>query len=152
MRVRLDALNESLSLHRECHCCLRINLRTLNVNALFRNYLRSDSEEFYRTGVRVRACIYRQSRLALDLVNFPDAKSLPTSQTKNAQARREQELCQLAMKGVPLYTLGKSGHWMLGPLHIFTASGRWLNEQTGHRGRLNSRSMKDLLESEISTI
>jgi hypothetical protein len=54
-----------------------------------------------------------------------------------AQARREQQLRQLVVEGVPLRTLGKSGHWILGPLHIYTASGRWLSAATGRRGRLN---------------
>jgi hypothetical protein len=40
-----------------------------------------------------------------------------------AQARREQELRQLVADGVPLRILGKSGHWIIGPLHIYTAVG-----------------------------
>lgn len=65
-----------------------------------------------------------------------------------AQVRREHELQYLVLKGVPLCTLGKSGHWMLGPLHIFTAAGRWFNEETGRRGRLNSDSMSRVVERE----
>ena len=51
-------------------------------------------------------------------------------------------------KGVPLCALGKSGHWVLGPLHIFTASGRWFNEQTGRRGRLKGQSVSRIIEHE----
>jgi hypothetical protein len=65
-----------------------------------------------------------------------------------AQARREQELRQLVREGVPLRALGKSGHWTLGPLHLYTASGRWLSEETGRRGRLQSQPMSQLIEVE----
>jgi hypothetical protein len=51
----------------------------------------------------------------------------------SAQARREQQLRQLVAEGVPLRTLGKSGHWIIGSLHIYTASGRWFSEATGQR-------------------
>lgn len=66
----------------------------------------------------------------------------------SAQARRERELRQLVMEGVPLRTLGKSGHWILGGLHIFTQSGRWFSETTGKRGRLYGRSMRQIIDSE----
>jgi hypothetical protein len=62
-----------------------------------------------------------------------------------AQARREQQLRQLVVEGVPLRTLGKSGHWIVGPLHIYAASGRWLNAATGRRGRLNDRSIRRIV-------
>jgi hypothetical protein len=62
-----------------------------------------------------------------------------------AQARREQQLRQLVVEGVPLRILGKSGHWIIGPLHIYTASGRWLNAATGRRGRLNSHSIRRIV-------
>ena len=68
--------------------------------------------------------------------------------TNTAQARREQELCQLIPDGEPLCVLAKSGHWIVGPLHLFTAAGRWFNELTGHRGRLKDQSIKGLIESE----
>jgi hypothetical protein len=64
-----------------------------------------------------------------------------------AQMRREQELRQLVVDGVPL-SLVKSGHWMIGSLHLFTASGRWLNEETGGRDRLHTCSMKEIVERE----
>ena len=67
---------------------------------------------------------------------------------RTAQLRREQELRQLVLKGVPLCTVGKSGHWKVGALHIFTGAGRWFNEQTGRRGRLNGESMSRILERE----
>ena len=65
-----------------------------------------------------------------------------------AQARREQELSQLVLTGLPLRQLDRSGHWTLGSLHIFTASGRWFNEQTGRRGRLGSDAMSRIVERE----
>lgn len=64
-----------------------------------------------------------------------------------AQARREQELRQLVLEGLPLRTVGKkTGHWVFGPLHIYTYSGRWLNEETGKRGRLNGLRMRYILQ------
>jgi hypothetical protein len=65
-----------------------------------------------------------------------------------AQARREQQLRQLVVEGVPLRVLGKSGHWIIGPLHIYTASGRWLNAATGRRGRLNDHPIRQIVEIE----
>jgi hypothetical protein len=65
-----------------------------------------------------------------------------------AQERREQELRQLVLEGVPLRTQGKSGHWTLGPLHIYTAAGRWFSEQTGRRGRLNGQLMRQVIDAE----
>lgn len=65
-----------------------------------------------------------------------------------AQGRREQELCRLVREGLPLMAIGKSGHWMVGSLHIYTASGRWFNEKTGRRGRLRNRGMAQIVESE----
>jgi hypothetical protein len=65
-----------------------------------------------------------------------------------AQARREQQLRQLVAEGVPLRTLGKSGHWIIGSLHVYTASGRWFSEATGQRGRLNSRSIRQIVKIE----
>ena len=65
-----------------------------------------------------------------------------------AQAQREQELRQLVDEGVPLRTQGKSGHWTIGPLHIYTAAGRWFSEQTGRRGRLYSQPIRGLIEAE----
>jgi hypothetical protein len=65
-----------------------------------------------------------------------------------AQARREQQLRQLVVEGVPLRTLGKSGHWIIGSLHIYTASGRWLSEATGRRGRLNGHPIRQIVKIE----
>ena len=65
-----------------------------------------------------------------------------------AQLRREQQLHELLMLGLPLQRWGRSGHWTIGPLHIFTGAGRWINERTGWSGRLNSRSMAWLINRE----
>jgi hypothetical protein len=65
-----------------------------------------------------------------------------------AQARRERELETLAGEGVAVRTLGKTGHWQIGDLHIYTQCGRWLNTFTGRRGRLNGRSMRRLIQTE----
>jgi hypothetical protein len=65
-----------------------------------------------------------------------------------AQARREQQLRQLVVEGVPLRTLGKSGHWIIGSLHIYTASGRWLSAATGKRGRLNGHPIRQIVKTE----
>jgi hypothetical protein len=65
-----------------------------------------------------------------------------------AQARREQQLRELVAEGVPLRTRGKSGHWIIGSLHIYTSTGRWFSEATGQRGRLNSRSIRQIVKTE----
>ena len=64
------------------------------------------------------------------------------------QARREQQLRQLVAEGVPLHTLGKSGHWIIGSLHIYTATGRWFSGTTGKRGRLSSHPIRQIVERE----
>jgi hypothetical protein len=66
-----------------------------------------------------------------------------------AQERREQQLRQLVAEGVPLRTLGKSGHWIIGSLHIYTATGRWFSEATGERGRLYGRSLRQIVKMEF---
>jgi len=71
---------------------------------------------------------------------------------RRAQIRRELELRQLVVEGVPLCTHGKSGHWIIGPLHIYTSSGRWLNEETGRRGRLNGWPMRQIVSFEYQGI
>jgi hypothetical protein len=65
-----------------------------------------------------------------------------------AQARREQQLRELVAEGVPLRTRGKSGHWIIGSLHIYTSTGRWFSEATGQRGRLNGRSIRQIVKTE----
>ena len=72
------------------------------------------------------------ANLKADTTNF---NQLSFVAMRVAQFRREQELRQLVLLGVPLRTRGKSGHWVLGPLHIYTYAGRWLNECTGERGQ-----------------
>src|SRR5690242_3257191 len=79
-----------------------------------------------------------------DLLN----KGFAMPRTNTAQARREQELCQLTLNGVPLCALVKSGHWIVGPLHFFTAAGRWFNERTGHLRRLNGQSIRAIIDCE----
>jgi hypothetical protein len=74
------------------------------------------------------------------------------TRTRTARARREQELQLLAQEGVPLRALIKSGHWIIGPLHIYTASGRWFNEETEQRGRLGTEPIRHLLEKECSLL
>jgi hypothetical protein len=66
-----------------------------------------------------------------------------------AQARRERELETLVGEGVAVRALGKTGHWQIGNLHIYTQAGRWLNTFTGRRGRLNGRSMRRLIQTEF---
>ena len=67
----------------------------------------------------------------------------------SAQGRREQELILLAQKGVPLHALGKSGHWIIGQLHIYTAAGRWFHARTNMRGRLNHQPMEEIVQLEL---
>ena len=42
--------------------------------------------------------------------------------------------------------LGKSGHWIIGSLHLYTAAGRWFDTISGCRGRLNGCSMHSLVK------
>jgi hypothetical protein len=77
-----------------------------------------------------------------------DVFILPPFRMHAAQARREQQLRHLVVEGVPLRTLGKSSHWIIGPLHIYTASARWLNETTGKRGRLSGHPIRQIVELE----
>lgn len=68
----------------------------------------------------------------------------------SARARRERELCQLFREGVPLRAMGKSGHWIIGRLHIYAACGRCFNERTCERGRLNGHSMRGIVGLEYT--
>jgi len=62
-----------------------------------------------------------------------------------AAQRREAELKELiAELGVKVIRLNR-WHYQIGPLHLWLAVGRWLNEETGWRGKINRMSLRDLL-------
>lgn len=62
-----------------------------------------------------------------------------------AQKRREQELRELMKEGVLSIKKVSRWHFRVGTLHIWPASERWEDEGTGHRGRLSSRPIRQLL-------
>jgi hypothetical protein len=68
-----------------------------------------------------------------------------------ASERRNKELNELTNEGLPIVPISK---WQcrIGPLHIWPHSGRWLNEATGWRGRINSLSMRVLITREVSDV
>jgi len=63
--------------------------------------------------------------------------------------RRNRDLHQLAGQGCPVVFVTR---WRarIGPLSIWLYSGRWWNEATGRRGRINSLSMQELIRREAS--
>ena len=63
--------------------------------------------------------------------------------------RRNRELRELAERGFPVLHISK---WQsrVGPLILWPHAGRWLNEETGKRGKMNSSSMQQLILNEGS--
>lgn len=65
-----------------------------------------------------------------------------------AAERRKREIEQLMREGLPLHCVDLH-RCRIGPLTIFLASGRWINEATGARGRLNRMPMRELVSREL---
>ena len=65
-----------------------------------------------------------------------------------ASHRRESELSELAQEGMPVIFHSR-WHASIGPLHIWPSSGRWSNEWTSTRGKINSDSIRSLLCREL---
>jgi hypothetical protein len=58
--------------------------------------------------------------------------------------RRTRELKALAVEGV-LVRFESPWKARVGTLYIWTHSGRWLNEESGHGGRLHGINMRELV-------
>jgi hypothetical protein len=66
-----------------------------------------------------------------------------------AAQRREAELKKLVeTSGVQVIHLSR-WHYRIGPVHLWLAVGRWLNEDTGWRGKINRMSLSELLERQL---
>lgn len=75
----------------------------------------------------------------------------PVPKREKARERRVRELFALVNEGMPVVVLT---NWLfrVGPLQIWTASGRWVNVGNGRRGTLRSMSMRELIEREADLI
>lgn len=67
-----------------------------------------------------------------------------------ARERREKELADLAAEGVTVIRVNP-WHFRVGSLHVWIASGRWLDEDTGNRGRLYGVSIRAVLAQYLKT-
>jgi hypothetical protein len=65
----------------------------------------------------------------------------------SALSRRENELRELAFKGIPITAVSR-WHYSVGDLHIWPAAGRWQNEKSGRHGRLNGVAIARLLQEQ----
>jgi hypothetical protein len=68
-----------------------------------------------------------------------------------AAERREAELEKLAAQGIRVTRLSR-WHYQVGPIHFWVATGRWTNEATNERGRINGiplRRFVDLSPGEL---
>jgi hypothetical protein len=67
---------------------------------------------------------------------------------ETATKRRLREVCELISEGVHVEYVN---NWQvrIGPLHIWVASGRWMNTGTGVRGKLKSTSIRKLITFEV---
>jgi hypothetical protein len=64
-----------------------------------------------------------------------------------AAQRREAELKILESEGVRVVHLSR-WHCCIGSVHLWLAAGRWMNEATNGRGRINYTSLRQLIERE----
>jgi hypothetical protein len=98
------------------------------------------------------ASIPDQWRTAASELSRSDSLTAPTRiPREKASERRTRELRELITNGFPILRVGK-WQFRVGPLCIWPYSGRWLNAETGARGKLNSISMKDLIQCEIGEL
>jgi len=77
------------------------------------------------------------------LSGVPQSRAL---RPERVAQRRTRELHALASQGMPVVFHNK---WKvsIGPLYIWPQSGRWWNETTGRAGKINSLSMRALIEN-----
>lgn len=80
-------------------------------------------------------------------MDSPDA-SQASRFSERAGERRNRELQELKNEGFPVVRIDK---WQsrIGPLYIWPYSGRWLNQATGTRGKLNSLPMRTLIKRQV---
>lgn len=61
-----------------------------------------------------------------------------------AAQRREAELHELIAAGGIKAIHASRWHCQIGPMHLWLASGRWLNAETGQHGKINRMSLREL--------
>lgn len=64
--------------------------------------------------------------------------------------RREKEIAALAAEGATVIRVNP-WHFRISNLHVWTAAGRWLDEDTGNRGRLYGTTVRALLAQRVKT-
>ena len=65
----------------------------------------------------------------------------------SAVQRREAELKGLESEGIGVVHLSR-WHCHIGSIHLWLATGRWMNETTGERGRINRTPLRQLIDRE----
>ena len=80
---------------------------------------------------------------------LPEAPPWVPAPKVRADERRHVELRELAREGFQVVFQSK-WHVVVGPLHIWTYSGRWMNELTNACGKINSLSMRELVSRELT--
>jgi hypothetical protein len=68
-----------------------------------------------------------------------------------ASKRRLRELRELMSEGIYVAYINR-WHVQIGPLHIWIAAGRWMNDATGVRGKLNCTSIRKLITVEAPEV
>jgi hypothetical protein len=63
---------------------------------------------------------------------------------QRAAARRDLELQELEREGVAVRRCSPD-HIKVGPLNLWPSTGRWWNEQTQKRGRINGRTIRQVI-------
>jgi hypothetical protein len=64
-----------------------------------------------------------------------------------ATQRREAELRALESEGVRVLHLSR-WHCRIGSIHLWLATGRWMNEVTNARGKINRTALRQLIDHE----
>ena len=82
------------------------------------------------------------------LCNFGGRMFLETRPNESG-TKTEAELKKLVETGgVQVIHLSR-WHYRIGPVHLWLAVGRWLNEDTGWRGKINRMSLSELLGRQL---
>ena len=100
--------------------------------------------EIERDNVRDAASDGQSAGLTTWQVRFREIREI-------ASKRRLRELSDLMSEGIYVAYINR---WQvqIGPLHIWIAAGRWMNDATGVRGKLNSTSIRELITIEAPEI
>lgn len=112
--------------------------------------------ECMRAAVAAKRICAKSRRLRQARVpdGFPRLSSDPSASAsqrrESAGDRRSKELSQLAQEGFPIVRAGK-WQFRAGSVIVWPYSGRWMNEATGSRGKLNSLPMRRLIVRETAS-